>query len=81
MPKERLIVFQRGHKVGDMAQDLFPGGINMSPGHPAAFKQAIINTEEKIKECSRLRIVSVASLLAESIRRIHGDESVSSLFV
>jgi len=50
MPKERLIVFQRGHKVGDLAQDLFPGGINMSPGHPAAFKQAIINTEEKIKE-------------------------------
>ena len=40
-----------------------------------------IPTEEKTKECSRLRIVSVANLLAESIRRIHGDESVSSLFV
>ncbi len=50
MPKERLIVFQRGHKVGELAQELFPGGINMSPGHPAAFKKAIINTEEKIKE-------------------------------
>jgi len=50
MPKERLIVFQRGHKVGDLAQDLFPGGINMSPGHPAAFQKAIINTQEKIKE-------------------------------
>lgn len=36
---------------------------------------------EKAKECSRLRIVSVARLLAEAIRRIHGDESVSSLFV
>lgn len=50
MPKERLIVFQRGHKVGELAQDLFPGGINMSPGHPAAFKKALINTQEKIKE-------------------------------
>ena len=40
-----------------------------------------IPTEEKVKECSRLRIVSVANLLAESIRRIHDDESVSSLFV
>jgi hypothetical protein len=50
MPKERLIVFQRGHKIGELAHDLFPGGINMSPGHPAAFRKAIINTEEKIKE-------------------------------
>ncbi len=40
-----------------------------------------IPTEAKIKDCSRLRIVSVANLLAEAIRRIHGDESVSSLFV
>jgi len=50
MPKERLIVFQRGHRVGELAQELFPGGINMSPGHPAAFKKALINTQEKIKE-------------------------------
>ena len=40
-----------------------------------------IPTEEKTQKCSRLRIVSVANLLAESIRRIHDDESVSSLFV
>ena len=40
-----------------------------------------IPTEKKINDCSRLRIVSVANLLAEAIRRIHGDESVSSLFV
>ena len=50
MPKERLIVFQRGHKVGELAQELFPGGINMSPGHPGAFKKAIINTIQKIEE-------------------------------
>jgi ribose-phosphate pyrophosphokinase len=40
-----------------------------------------IPTEEKAKACSQLRIVSVANLLAEAIRRIHDDESVSSLFV
>jgi ribose-phosphate pyrophosphokinase len=40
-----------------------------------------IPTEEKLKECSRLRTISVAKILAEAIRRIHGDESVSSLFV
>jgi len=50
MPKERLIVFQRGHKVGELAQSLFPGGINMSPGHPGAYRKAIINTSQKIQE-------------------------------
>ncbi|NIN34415.1 MAG: phosphoribosylpyrophosphate synthetase, partial [Gammaproteobacteria bacterium] len=40
-----------------------------------------IPAEEKAKECPRLRIISVAELLAEAINRIHGDESVSSLFV
>jgi len=36
---------------------------------------------EKLGNCSRLRQLSVAKLLAEAIRRIHGEESVSSLFV
>ena len=40
-----------------------------------------IPTEEKVKNCSRLRTISVANILAEAMRRIHGDESVSSLFV
>ena len=40
-----------------------------------------IPTDEKVKNCSRLRTISVANILAEAIRRIHGDESVSSLFV
>ncbi|MBW2477629.1 MAG: ribose-phosphate pyrophosphokinase [Deltaproteobacteria bacterium] len=40
-----------------------------------------IPSDEKAKDCPRLRVISVAQLLAEAIRRIHGDESVSSLFV
>lgn len=40
-----------------------------------------IPVEDKLGKCSSLRSVSVANLLAEAIRRIHGDESVSSLFV
>jgi ribose-phosphate pyrophosphokinase len=40
-----------------------------------------IPVQEKTTECSKLRVLSVADLLAEAIRRIHGDESVSSLFV
>ncbi|CAG0979376.1 ribose-phosphate pyrophosphokinase [Myxococcaceae bacterium] len=33
------------------------------------------------QECSKLRVVSVAALLGEAIRRINNEESVSSLFV
>lgn len=40
-----------------------------------------IPTEGKLETCKRLRQLSVAELLAEAIRRIHGNESVSSLFV
>ena len=40
-----------------------------------------IPVQDKTAECSKLRVLSVADLLAEAIRRIHGDESVSSLFV
>jgi ribose-phosphate pyrophosphokinase len=33
------------------------------------------------RSCDKLKVLSVAELLAEAIRRIHEDESVSSLFV
>jgi len=36
---------------------------------------------DKLAGCERLRQLSVANLLAEAIRRIHGEESVSSLFI
>jgi ribose-phosphate pyrophosphokinase len=32
-------------------------------------------------ECSKIRQLSVAEMLAETMRRIHMDESVSSLFI
>ena len=35
----------------------------------------------KQEQSSKVRVLSVAALLAEAIKRIHGDESVSSLFV
>jgi ribose-phosphate pyrophosphokinase len=36
---------------------------------------------EKVERTSKIKVLSVAGLLAEAIRRIHQDESVSSLFV
>ena len=40
-----------------------------------------IPLDDKAKSCPKLRVLSVAELLAEAIRRINSDESVSSLFV
>jgi ribose-phosphate pyrophosphokinase len=35
----------------------------------------------KERTCPKLRVLSVAPLLGEAIKRIHEEESVSSLFV
>lgn len=51
----------------------------------SSLKQVVVtNTipaEDKVKQCSKLTSLSVSRLLSEAIRRIHNDESVSSLFV
>jgi len=39
-----------------------------------------IPTQEKQSECAKLHPLSIASLLAEAIKRIHSEDSVSSLF-
>lgn len=40
-----------------------------------------IPLREEAKECSKIRVLSISGLLAEAIRRIYRDESVSCLFV
>ncbi len=40
-----------------------------------------IPSSDKLASCPKLRTLSVAGLLAEAIKRINSDESVSSLFV
>jgi len=40
-----------------------------------------IPLREDALQCKRIRVVSIASLLAETMRRISNDDSVSSLFV
>jgi len=40
-----------------------------------------VTVDDKLGACPRLRVLPISELLAEAIRRIHGDESVSSLFV
>jgi ribose-phosphate pyrophosphokinase len=40
-----------------------------------------IPLRDDAKACSRIRVVTIAALLAETIMRISNDESVSSLFM
>jgi ribose-phosphate pyrophosphokinase len=40
-----------------------------------------IPLQEEAKACSKIKVLSVSSLLADAIRRIYEDESVSCLFV
>ncbi len=40
-----------------------------------------IPLRENARECGKIKVLSVSSLLAEAIRRIHNEDSVSSLFV
>lgn len=41
---------------------------------------AQIQNRQTLKECPKLTVLSVASLMGEAIRRIHNEESVTALF-
>ena len=40
-----------------------------------------IPLSEEVESCGKVRQISIAELLAETLRRIANDESVTSLFV
>ncbi|MGZ3534796.1 MAG: phosphoribosylpyrophosphate synthetase, partial [Thermodesulfobacteriota bacterium] len=40
-----------------------------------------IPLREEAKACRKIKVISISSLLADAIRRIYEDESVSCLFV
>ena len=78
----------KAHGAGDVhatATHAVLSGPALERINESALKEVLISNtipaEAKVRECPRLRIISVAKLLAEAISRIHGDESVSSLFV
>lgn len=45
---EQRAKFQRGTNVGILAQDCFPGGVNMSPTNPAQFPKKVAQTTENL---------------------------------
>lgn len=47
---EQLAKFRRGHEVGKLAWQLFPGGINCAPGHPSQYAAALEKTRKLIAD-------------------------------
>ncbi|MCD6660060.1 MAG: DUF2779 domain-containing protein [Lentimicrobium sp.] len=47
---EQLAKFRRGHEVGALAHELFPGGINCAPGHPSQYQKAVEKTRKLLDE-------------------------------
>lgn len=45
---EQLAKFRRGHRVGSLAQQLFPGGTDFSPRSPALYQRAVLKTRQAI---------------------------------
>src|ERR1035437_6280283 len=48
LPKEKQAVFNRGHQVGELAQSLFPDGIDVSPTHVSKFADSVKRTKELV---------------------------------
>lgn len=50
MSAEQRAKFRRGHHVGDLAQQLFPGGIDVSPKSPSQYQKSVVQTAELIEQ-------------------------------
>lgn len=46
---EQIAKFRRGHQVGEVAQMLFPGGINLQPKSPSQYQKAVMQTYQAIE--------------------------------
>ena len=50
MSAEQRAKFDRGTHVGEIARELFPGGINLAPKSPAQYQSAVSKTAKAIEE-------------------------------
>ena len=55
--------------------------LNTAPIDEVVVTDTVPVGDEKITQCPKITVLSVAKLLGEAIYRIHNDESVSSLFL
>jgi hypothetical protein len=66
LPPEKRAVFNRGHRVGELAHQLFPGGVDVSPDHVFKFSEAVEKTKELIALGQRI-IYEAAFIFDETL--------------
>lgn len=57
---EQLAKFKRGHRVGELAQQLFPGGIDLKPKSPSQYRKKVLETASVIQNGSHTTIYEAA---------------------
>ncbi len=62
---EQRIKFVRGHNIGDLARELFPGGINLAPKAPSQNSKAVEATRQAIMDGAE--IIYEAAFQAEQV--------------
>lgn len=87
---EQLAVFKRGHRVGKLAWELFPGGIDASPKSPMQYAKALLQTQQLITENHPViyeasfqhnRCLSILDMLVLKQGNWHAYEVKSSLSI
>lgn len=88
-------IFKRGTDVGKLAQQLFPGGIDLSPESHTDYDEAIIKTKESLKSGKKIiyeaafqfeEVLSVADILVNNrtglkIFEVKSSTSVNDVYL
>lgn len=84
---EQRAKFQRGTRVGALARELFPGGVNLAPGGPARYQKAVEATRDAIEKEQPViyeasfqydRVLTILDILVEKEGKYYAYEVKSS---
>ncbi len=87
---EQRAKFQRGTRVGALARDLFPQGVNLAPRAPSQYQKAVIATQKAIEQGESIiyeasfqhdRLLTILDILVEKEGKYYAYEVKSSLHV
>lgn len=90
VPIELQIRFNKGHNIGKLAQQLFPGGIDAGPDQPFNYYKSVLLTQELISKGYETiyeasfqfeKVLAIADILVKKAGKWHAYEVKSSLSV
>lgn len=84
---EQRAKFDRGSRVGELARDLFPGGVNLAPKAPSQYQNMVVKTADAIKAGQEIiyeasfqfdRVLVILDILVRKNGQYHAYEVKSS---